>query len=106
MDITAPWKLAALGVVAVGLITYLIVAMVTGKGDTNQAWLILSAISFYLIGNGTGARKGFVSVPPFQPKPTRQLEILAKIAEEDLPFKERERVERLVARTREAEGDA
>lgn len=105
VDITAPWKLAVIALVAACLIAYITVGELNGDVDTSQAWALLTLVVGYLIGNGTGARKGFVSVPPFQPTPARQAEILAKILEEDLPYKEREKVERLVQRTKEVEGE-
>jgi xanthosine utilization system XapX-like protein len=105
VDITAPGKLAALIAVVMGAFVVIIVAMIVDADApliTSMVGLLGTAMG-YLVGNGTGAAKGFVSVPPFQPTPSRQAEILSRIMEEDLPFKEKEKVERLVARTKEAE---
>ena len=105
MDITAPGKLWALIAVIVGCFAVIISAVLTDAGAEVYASVtaLLTLVVGYLVGNGTGAKAGHVSVPPFQPTPTRQLEILAKIAEEDLPYKEREHVERLLSRTKEVE---
>ena len=106
VDVTNPGKLIALVAVLVGAFAVIIVAMLTdGQGEliTSMVGLLGTAMG-YIVGNGAGAKQGFVSVPPFQPTPARQAEILAKILEEDLSYKEREKVERLVQRTREAEG--
>ena len=107
MDVTAPGKLIALTAVIVGCFAVIIVGVFRDAGAEVIAPIVgvLTLVVGYLIGNGTGARQGHVSVPPFQPKPLRQVELLTRVLEEDLPFKERERVERLIARTREVEAD-
>jgi hypothetical protein len=105
VDVTAPGKLIALVAVILGAFAVIIVAMVTHA----EAALITSMVGLlgtamgYLVGNGVGAKAGFVSVPPFQPTPARQAETLMKILEEDLPFKERDKVQRLIQRTKQAE---
>lgn len=111
VDITAPGKLYGLLLTVVGCFALLIVIVIKGDGGSETIALmspvvaLLTLLIGYLVANGTGATKGIVSVPPFQPKPHRQLEYLASIAEEDLPFKERDRIERLVQRTKEVEAD-
>ena len=108
VDVTNPGKLIALVAVLVGAFAVIIVAMFTGSEPaliTSMVGLLGTAMG-YIVGNGAGAKQGFVSVPPFQPTPARQAEILAKILEEDLPFKEKDKVERLVKRTREVESDS
>lgn len=107
VDVTNPGKLIALVAVILGAFAVIIVAMLVDA----EAALITSMVGLlgtamgYIVGNGAGAKQGFVSVPPFQPTPARQAEILTKILEEDLSYKEREKVERLVARTKEVEGE-
>lgn len=105
MDITAPGKLIGLVAVIVGCFAVLIVAIITKAGPEiySPVLALLTLVVGYLVGNGTGAKAGHVSVPPFQPKPLRQAEFLARVLEEDLPFKERDRIQRLIQRTRETE---
>ena len=85
MDVTNKGKLAALIAVVLGAFAVIIVAMITEADSaliTSMVGLLGTAMG-YVVGNGAGAAKGFVSVPPFQPAPNRQLEILTKIVEED-----------------------
>jgi hypothetical protein len=107
VDITNPGKLIALVAVLVGAFAVIIVAILNNSDASLVTSMVglLGTVMGYLVGNGAGANKGFVSVPPFQPTPLRQAEILTKILSEDLPFKEREQVETLVKRTKEAEGE-
>jgi hypothetical protein len=86
VDVTAPGKLIALAVVIGGAFAVIIVGMVSGSDEaiiTSMVGLI-GTVMGYLVGNGAGAKAGFVSVPPFQPTPSRQLELLTKIVQEDL----------------------
>ena len=101
VDVTAPGKLFALLAVVLGAFAVIVVAILTDA----EAAIITSMVGLlgttlgYLVGNGTGAARGFVSVPPFQPAPSRQLEILTRIVEEDLELKQR--AERLIQRTKQ-----
>jgi len=85
VDVTAPGKLIALVAVIVGCFAFLVAAVITSAGAEVYAVVtpVLTLVVGYLVGNGTGARHGFVSVPPFQPKPKRQLEVLQRIVDED-----------------------
>lgn len=79
VEITNPGKLIILGLLVAGLVGYLITATITGAGDTAQAWAALTLIVGYLIGNGSGARAGQVTVPPLSPTPEKQLEVVQEV---------------------------
>jgi len=76
VELTAPGKLLALLLVIIGCFGYIIVATWTGQGDTTPAWATLTLVVGYLIGNGTGARKGQPTIAPFTPSAERQIERL------------------------------
>lgn len=89
VDITNKGKLIALIAVVLGAFAVIIVAVIADADAslvTSMVGLLGTTLG-YLVGNGSGAAKGFVSVPPFQPAPNRQLEILTKIVEEDPELK-------------------
>lgn len=77
VNITNPGKLAILGLVVIGCMAYIIATLFAG-GDTTPAWAAMTLIIGYLIGNGSGARQGIVTVPPLSPTPERQVEHLQK----------------------------
>jgi len=72
IEITAPGKLIALILVLLGCFAYIIVAALTGAGDTTPAWATLTLVVGYLVGNGVGARNGITTVAPMGPKGTDQ----------------------------------
>jgi hypothetical protein len=65
VDITAPGKLLALCLIIVGCMSYIIITVISGKGDVTPAWATLTLITGYLIGNGVGAARGAASTPVF-----------------------------------------
>ena len=71
VDVTAPGKLIALCLVIVGCFAYILTTIITSSGDATPAWALMTLIVGYLIGNGTGARKGQETVAPFSPRPRR-----------------------------------
>lgn len=79
VDVTAKGKLIVLSIMVLGLFGYIVVANITGNGDTGQAWAALTLIVGYLIGNGVGAARGQVTVPPLSPTPEKQLETVTKV---------------------------
>lgn len=107
VDITAPGKLALFGVILVGAFAVIIAALIADNDNTIAIMAsmvgLVGTISGYIVGNGAGAAKGFVSVPPFQPKPRRQLELLTKIVAEDIDPATRAEVERLIDRAKRVE---
>lgn len=74
VEITNPGKLAALCLVIVGCFAYITAALITGTGDTTPAWATLTLVVGYLVGNGSGARKGENTVAPFSPAPEIRIE--------------------------------
>lgn len=67
MEITAPGKLIALCIIIVGCLAYILVAAVRTGIDTTPAWATITLVTGYLIGNGTGARRGIPAAPVFAP---------------------------------------
>lgn len=78
VEITAPGKLLLLAIVAAGCLAIIIVSMITGSGDSTPAWGTLTLVVGYLIGNGVGAKRGIVSVPPLSTSPEKQLQVIEK----------------------------
>ncbi len=77
MEITAPGKVLGLLLVIVGSFTYIILAMfVDSAPDTTPAWTALSGALFYLLGNGSGAKKGVPTIAPFTPTIDKAIEHL------------------------------
>lgn len=69
VQLTAPGKLIALSLVIVGCFAYIIASLFGANVDTTPAWATLTLVVGYLIGNGTGARRGVESVPVWAPVP-------------------------------------
>jgi len=68
VELTAPGKLLALCIVLVGCLAYITAAMfMTVPADTTPAWATVTLVTGYLIGNGTGARRGIATAPTFSP---------------------------------------
>jgi hypothetical protein len=72
VDLTAPGKLIALCVVIAGCFTYIITALFVPGVETTPAWATLTLVVGYLVGNGTGARKGVEQAAVFSPKDDQQ----------------------------------
>lgn len=68
-ELTAPGKLVALCIVLAGCVGYIIASLFVSRvPDTTPAWATITLISGYLIGNGTGARKGIATVGVWEPR--------------------------------------
>lgn len=68
VDVTAPGKLLALCMVILGCFAYILLAAAgISAVDTTPAWATLTLVTGYLIGNGTGARRGIETTPIFSP---------------------------------------
>lgn len=72
LELTAPGKLLALCIIIVGCLAYIIVAAFRAGIDTTPAWATLTLVTGYLIGNGTGARRGIVTAPIWAPTNPRE----------------------------------
>lgn len=84
VDVTAPGKLVVLAIVVAGCFGFIIASLFAVDVDATPAWAMLTLVVGYLIGNGSGARKGVVTVAPFSPTPERQIQRLQQeVAERD-----------------------
>lgn len=84
VNLTNPLKLIVLLTLIVGSFVYVIVAMFVDGGDTTIAWSIISGASFYLVGNGTGARGGVPTVAPFTPTIEKAIQHLEEVKEKSV----------------------
>lgn len=82
VDLTNPGKLIVLCLVIIGSFTFIIASLFVNSGpDTTPAWALLSGAGMYLIGNGTGARKGVPTIAPFTPTVEKAIQHLEEVKE-------------------------
>ena len=69
MQLTSPGKLVAILAVIIGCFAFIVAAALGDNGqDTTPAWATLTLVTGYLIGNGTGAKRGEPQQPVFSPR--------------------------------------
>lgn len=67
MQLTSPGKLLAILLVIVGCFAFIIAAQFNSGQDTTPGWATLTLVTGYLIGNGTGAKRGEPQQPVWSP---------------------------------------